>query len=64
MLKEDSEIVSQFNHFTADHSLQHFDPAQIELQPNTAYLFDQLKSQFFNEMLDDASISIAASKKN
>ena len=63
MLKEDSEIVSQFNHFTADHSLQHFDPAQIELQPNTAYLFDQLKSQFFNEMLDDASISIAASKK-
>lgn len=31
--------------------------------PPTAYLFDQLKSKFFNEMLDDQNISGEASKK-
>ncbi len=34
-----------------------------DVQPSTAYLFDQLKSNFFNEMLDDHSMSSEASKK-
>lgn len=32
-------------------------------QNNTAYLFDQLKSEFFNEMLDDSTICAESSKK-
>nr|WP_174506138.1 circularly permuted type 2 ATP-grasp protein [Acinetobacter sp. Marseille-Q1620] len=64
MLKEDSENMILDGYDLENEKLALAQSAQGEfLQSSTAYLFDQLKSEFFNEMLDDCSMSLGASKK-
>ncbi|MCH4242886.1 circularly permuted type 2 ATP-grasp protein [Acinetobacter gerneri] len=66
MFKEDKDTSLATDNFGLENeSLILKEALQVELvQPNsTAYLFDQLKSNFFNEMLDDCSMSFEASKK-
>ena len=63
MLKEDKDTTS--SGFTTNTQVAFEKSVKIEVEHNsTAYLFDHLKSEFFNEMLDDASISGESSKKN
>ncbi|MBP6113941.1 MAG: circularly permuted type 2 ATP-grasp protein [Acinetobacter sp.] len=62
MLKEDKDTTS--SGFTTNTQVAFEKSVKIEVEHNsTAYLFDHLKSEFFNEMLDDASISGESSKK-
>lgn len=64
MLKEDKDTTSMMSSFETNTTDIAYSATTIEKSHNsTAYLFDQLKSNFFNEMLDDQSISGEASKK-
>ena len=65
MLKEDQDTTSAIYNISMENHNQGFEKAlDIEVKHNsTAYLFDQLKSEFFNEMLDDEAICNEASKK-
>ena len=68
MLKEDNDIASTLNALTVDAVTDHFKKTlDLEVQHiqqnNMAYLFDQMKSEFFNEMLDDLTISSETSSK-
>ncbi len=60
MLKEKNDTTSDLSDFATSNSdvLAFEKSVQVEIKQNsTAYLFDQLKSEFFNEMLDDYTIS-------
>lgn len=60
MLKEKNDTTSDLSDFATSNSdvLAFEKSVQVEIKQNsTAYLFDQLKSEFFNEMLDDHTIS-------
>lgn len=65
MLKEEKDTTSNRTELAVDVGEAAFEKAvNIEVkQNNTAYLFDQMKSEFFNEMLDDQIISGETSKK-
>jgi uncharacterized circularly permuted ATP-grasp superfamily protein len=65
MLKEDKDTTSVIGNFEAEHTIGAFEQVkQIEIKHNsTAYLFDQLQSEFFNELLDDKTVCREASKK-
>nr|WP_179998270.1 circularly permuted type 2 ATP-grasp protein [Acinetobacter sp. YH12239] len=65
MLKEEKDTTSILANFEADHTVEAFEKSKhIEVKQNsTAYLFDQLKSEFYNELLDDKTIGLEASSK-
>lgn len=66
MLKEKKDTTSDLSGFAASDTdaLTFEKSVHIEITHNsTAYLFDQLKSEFFNEMLDDQTISNETSQK-
>ncbi|NHB57127.1 circularly permuted type 2 ATP-grasp protein [Acinetobacter sp. 194] len=65
MLKQDKDTNSISGAFEPEGNVGTFKQAlKMDIKHNsTAYLFDQLKSEFFNEMLDDSTISLEASKK-
>lgn len=68
MLKEQRDIASTLNGLTVD-AVPDNDEKTVDYQVrdiqqnNTAYLFNDIKSEFFNEMLDDQTISNETSKK-
>ena len=65
MLKEDHDTTSLLNNLSLENQHQAFEKSfdHVTKQENPAYLFDQLKSEFFNEMLDDEETYNGASKK-
>lgn len=64
MFKEDKDTTSDFRTLPVETKESFENAMSIELKHNnTAYLFDQMKSEFFNEMLDDDTICQDASKK-
>lgn len=65
MLKEEMNTNTHLDGFTNNTALKNYSGTQNSdsKQSSTAYLFDQLKSQFFNEMLDDCTVSSESSKK-
>ena len=65
MLKEEKDTTSIRTELAVDVGVTAFETTlNTEVQNNnTAYLFDQMKSEFFNEMLDDQTISGETSKK-
>ncbi|WP_273776820.1 circularly permuted type 2 ATP-grasp protein [Acinetobacter sp. GSS19] len=64
MLKENNEFAGlATENYSGESSLPPVLARVEEMAPTTAHLFDQLKSRFFNEMLDDASMHGEASKK-
>lgn len=66
MLKDEKNTTSGLDPISASNSdgLAFEKSVHIETQQNsTAYLFDHLKSEFFNEMLDDQTISYETSQK-
>ena len=65
MLKEDNDTNLILGAFEPEHSVDTLkNSVNLDIKHNsTAYLFDQLKSEFFNEMLDDSSICAESSKK-
>lgn len=68
MLKEERDTASILKGLTVDTVADDFEKTvDFEVrhiqQNNTAYLFDEMKSEFFNEMLDDQTISNETSNK-
>ena len=64
MLKENNEFAGlATENYSGESSLPPVLARVEEMAPTTAHIFDQLKSRFFNEMLDDASMQGDASKK-
>ncbi len=64
MLKENNEFAGlPTENYSGESSLPPILARVEEMAPTTAHIFDQLKSRFFNEMLDDASMQGEASKK-
>lgn len=64
MLKEDKDTITGLERFATNQDVAFEKSLKIEVTQNsTAYIFDHLQSEFFNEMLDDAVISSESSKK-
>lgn len=64
MLKQDKDTTSNLDGFATDTIETLEKSIKIEVEHNsTAYIFDHLQSEFFNEMLDDVDIAQDATQK-